>query len=192
MAKIDPTRSWACFEERLASEQNPIAKTLITEVRNHMKAEILGHMEPLMDTLTKEPIYHFWGHLPEMILKGREAVYGFYSDMMTRGGQQFEVVTKNIIADEHSVATEGQVKQLYLGEEVAGFGVTEVGGVALDPKGLYLGTSQLITVWPNAGDNKLLGEDIYFGQSPVQNLELVTRDDIAADFDWNPRYLANL
>ncbi len=193
MVKIDPKRSWACFEDRIAAEQNPVVKGLITEVSNHMQAEITGQIEPLMETLTAHPVYHFWAFLPEAILEGEVAVRGFYTDMMGRGGEQFEVVTENIIADEGRVVTEGQVKQLYLGEDVIPMlqaaGKSDVNGEKVDPKALYLATVQLITGWPNDGNGKLVGEDIYFAQSPVDRLEKITHNDIAPDFEWHKRYL---
>jgi len=190
MAKIDPRRSWVCLEPRIDKEKNAVVKGLITEVRNHMEAEILGRIEPLMATLTETPKYHFWGHLPEMILEGQDAVRGFYTDMMSRGGEQFEVVTRNIIADEGGVITEGQVKQIYLGEDLAAMGLQEVNGEKLDPKGRYLGASQLITVWPNDGNGKLVGEDIYFGTPIGQNMEQITLNDMADGFEWHPRLTA--
>ncbi len=189
MTKIDPRRSWARFETRLAQEENETVRNLIAEVRDHMKAEITGQMEPLMATLTENPVYHFWGHLPEMLLEGQEAVRGFYADMMSRGAQQFEVVTQNIIADTGRVVTEGQVKQLYLGEEMAAMGLAEVNGEALDPSAVYLGTNQLITVWPNDGKGKLVGEDIYFGQPIGQHLERVTAADLADGFEWHEKWV---
>ncbi len=189
MAKIDPRRSWARFEDRLTSEQDEVVRGLIAEVCDHMKAEITGQIEPLMATLTADPVYHFWGHLPEMVLEGQEAVRGFYTDMMSRGAQQFEVVTENIIADRQRVVTEGQVRQLYLGEDLAPMGLDQVGGEPLDPAGVYLGTNQLITVWPNDGNGKLVGEDIYFGQAIGQNLERVSFVDLADGFEWNERWV---
>ncbi len=191
MVKIDPRRSWERFEARLASETDDVVKALIAEVRDHMKAEITGELKPLMATLTENPVYHFWGHLPEMVLEGQEAVRGFYTDMISRGAQQFEVVTENIIADRGRVVTEGQVKQLYAGEDLAAMGVSEVNGEALDPGAVYLGTNQLITVWPNDGKGKLVGEDIYFGQPVGHNLERVSFEDLADGFEWNERWVRN-
>lgn len=189
MIKIDPRRSWARFEDRLDSEQDEVVKGLIAEVRDHMKAEITGQIEPLMATLTDSPVYHFWGHLPEMVLEGQEAVRGFYLDMFSRGAEQFEVVTENIIADRGRVVTEGQVKQLYLGADLAAMGMEQVDGEALEPAAVYLGTNQLITVWPNDGKGKLVGEDIYFGQPIGQNLERVSFVDLADGFEWNEKWV---
>ncbi len=57
---INPHHSWLPLEERAAAEDNPRRKALVTAVRDHMEAEIKGQLDPLMDTLTSEPIYHFW------------------------------------------------------------------------------------------------------------------------------------
>ena len=189
MAKIDPRRSWARFEDRLDSEEDETVKGLISQVRDHMKSEITGQIDSLMATLTDKPVYHFWGHLPEMVLEGKDAVRGFYLDMFSRGGEQFEVVTENIIADRRRVVTEGQVRQLYLGEDLAPMGIEQVGGEALEPAAVYLGTNQLITVWPNDGNGKLVGEDIYFGQPIGLELERVSFVDLADGFEWNEKWV---
>ena len=108
MNKIEPHRSWLALEERAAQETNPRHKQLLTEVRNHMEHEIKGELDPLMATLTAEPIYHFWGNDPS-IIQGYDAVKGFYQAMMATGGQQFEVVVEPLDGPADLVMTaEGQ------------------------------------------------------------------------------------
>ena len=187
MIKIDPTRSWACFDARLSQEQDPVVRQLVAQVREHMRAEICGELDALMATLTAEPVYHFWGYLPENVLSGNAAVLAFYQEMMERGGNQFEVVTHNIVADRGRVVTEGQVRQLYLGSELRAMGLEATTDGPVEDRQLYLGATQLVTVWPNDGDGKLVGEDIYFGQAPLARLEAIGLDELAQDFAWHPR-----
>jgi len=189
MSKIDPRRSWHYLDARIEEETNPIARTLLGQVRDHMEAEITGRIDALMATLSEHPVYHFWGHLPEAVLEGRDAVRGFYTDMFARGGEQFEVITRNVIADEGRVVTEGEVRQLYRGEDLLAVGVAVCNGDAIDPRGLYLGTNQLITAWPNDGHGKLVGEDIYFGQPVGARLERVSPSDLAPEFSWHERFM---
>jgi hypothetical protein len=185
MPKIDPYQSWGPLEARLATETSQRARTLIKEVRDHMEYEIKGQLEPLMSTLTAEPIYHFWGQ--GMVLEGREAVAGFYGGMIAAGGNQFEVVVDNIIADDNRVVTEGQVKQVYTGKELKGMGMTELLDTTINDADLFMTTTQLITVWPGAADDKLLGEDIYFGGDPFANVEKITADDLPDYYRWEDR-----
>jgi hypothetical protein len=177
MPKIDPHRSWLPLESRAAAEPNPQRRSLLLQVRDHMAAEIRGELEPLMATLTAQPIYHFWGTAP-MIIEGADAVRGFYRDMIARGGQQFEVVVERIVVDDGAVITEGQVKQVQRGANLLAMGVRELAGAPVTETDLFLTTAQLVTVWPADPDGKLVGEDIYFGHDPFRHVERITRADL--------------
>lgn len=182
MSLIDPHASWAVLEDAAAAYGTSPAEqaiaALIREVRDHMEAEITGDLDGLMATLTAEPVYHFWGNGDPVRLAGRAAVEGFYRDMMGRLGNQFEVVIDNVIAASTHVVTEGQVKQVYAASAFTDQGIAEVGGVAIADSELWLTNAQLITVWPNDGQGKLVGEDIYFGQSPMTTAVPISRGDL--------------
>ena len=147
MYKINPHNSWLALEARAADEDNPRRKGLLLEVRDHMEAEINGRLEPLMATLTGEPIYHFWGTGPAMVIDGRQAVNDFYAGMFTTGGQQFEVVVDRIVVDDNAVVTEGQVKNVATGAGMIAQGVTEANGEPITEDDLFVTTAQLVTVW---------------------------------------------
>lgn len=179
MTRFDPYASWLPLRERAATTDNPLHRQLLEGVANHMEAEIKAELEPLMATLTAEPVYHFWRVGPEnMVLEGYDAVAGFYSNMFAGGGQQFQVVLDRIIVDDNGVITEGQVRQVYPAAALAAMGVTAVNGAAIDDHELWLSNAQLITVWPAAPDGKLVGEDIYFGEDPMTTLCPIRRDEL--------------
>ena len=80
--KIDPHASWKPLREHAETLASTRQKQLVSEVANHMEAEIKGQLEPLMATLTAEPVYHFWRVSDvNMILNGYEEVSNFYSNM---------------------------------------------------------------------------------------------------------------
>lgn len=52
---------------------------------------------------------------------------------------------------------------------------------SLEPLGdeeLILTSARLVTLWPGDAEGKLVGEDIYFGESPLSGAERITRDDL--------------
>ena len=177
MPAIDPHQSWLALEARAADETNELHRQLLTEVRDHMEFEIKGDLEPLMGTLISEPVYHFWNDNP-FTLEGAAAVRGFYENMISAGGNQFQVVTDRIFVDDGGVITEGQVKQVYRGAAVAAMGVSEIEGSAVADDDLILTTTQLLTVWPAGEGAKLVGEDIYFGHSPFLNARRISKADL--------------
>lgn len=187
MPILNPTDSALPLEARYRSESDPLVRRLIKEVRDHVEYEIAGELEALMGTLTSKPVYHFWSAAAPMVLEGRAAVEGFYRQMIAAGGNQFEIVIRRIVADSASVVTEGQVKQVYTGKELTAMGRTDVHGAPIGNADLYLTTTQLITMWPNAGDDKLLGEDIYFGEAPLSRIEKITRADLPRGYRWEHR-----
>ena len=158
--KIDPHKSWIPLREKADETENLSHKKLLNEVANHMEAEIKGQLDPLMNTLTAEPVYHFWRVSDvNMILNGYDEVSGFYSNMFENGGEQFEVVAKRIIVNDDGVITEGKVKQVYTKDNLKLMGLTSETFPNLDKSDLWLSNTQLITVWPSDPDLKLVGED---------------------------------
>lgn len=175
---IEPHASWLPLEARAESEPSERRRTLLAAVRDHMEYEIKGQLDPLMATLTAEPVYHFRGRMPAAVLEGYEAVRGFYADMFANNGQQFEVVLERIVADDGAVVTEGQVKQVYTGAALKLMGVNEHDGRPVGEEDLFVSNAQLITVWPGDPDGKLVGEDIYFGEDPIATLRRITRAEL--------------
>jgi limonene-1,2-epoxide hydrolase len=190
MPRIDPFESWRPLEARAWSESDARTRTLVQAVRDHMEHEIRGDLAPLMATLTREPVYHFYGGpygAAPMVLSGRAAVEAFYRQMIAAGGNQFEVVVTRIVADSANVVTEGRVKQVHTGKELIAMGRTEIAGVALARDTLVLTSAPLVTVWPGDADGRLVGEDIYFGGDPFASAELITPDDLPSDYRWSHR-----
>jgi hypothetical protein len=180
MPKIEPHASWLPLEARAKTESDPRVRTLLTAVRDHMEHEIRGDLEPLMATLTAEPVYHFWNPAGSFKLEGRAAVAGFYTSMIAAGGNQFEVVVRKIVADRANVVTEGRVKQVQTGAALLAAGHKEVGGVPVRPDELFLTCAQLVTVWPGDAEGKLVGEDITFGEDALATAVRITRADLPA------------
>lgn len=172
---IDPHRSWLALEERAAREPNALHRALITQVRDHMEFEIRGDLDPLMDTLVAEPVYHFWSDNP-FVLEGRAAVRAFYENMIAAGGNQFQVVVDRILVEDGGVITEGQVRQVYRGPQVIAMGVRELDGAPVAEDDLIVTSTQLLTVWPAGEDAKLVGEDIYLAHSPFRNARRINPD----------------
>lgn len=179
---INPHHSWLPLEAAAARAANPRRKALITEVRDHMEHEIKGDLEALMGTLTEQPVYHFWGNGAPSVIEGREAVRAFYSGMFATGGQQFEVVVDKVIASDDHVVTEGQVKQVHRGRALLDMGMSEVNGAPVQAEDLWLGAAQLVTLWPADAAGKLIGEDIYFGASPLADLRKISPEDLPPYF----------
>jgi hypothetical protein len=176
--KVDPTRTWAAVEAAYEAETNPRHKALLKEVRDHMKTEVCGDIEGLMATLTAEPQYHIWGQGPDRGPKGRLAVRAFYEMLIGSGGNLFEFNIEKIVVDDTAVVTEGRLRNTHAGSVLLAAGVTQVNGEPVDAEARYVSNAQLLTVWPADPDGKLIGEDIYFGTNPFDQLEKLAPGDV--------------
>jgi len=168
--RFDPESSWNAVEARIATEPDPVCRGLLEQVRDHLKAEIGGELEPLMDTLVDEPRYHFRLAGPDGGPKSRESVRSFYAGMIASGGNRFQFDIERILVDSNGVVTEGKMRQRIAGDAVLAMGISEVAGVSVDPQETYLSETHLLTVWPAGEGGRLVGEDIFFGSAPTIRL----------------------
>ena len=168
--KVDPTRTWAAVEAAFEAETNPRHKALLRQVRDHMKTEVCGELDLLMETLTAEPQYHIWGQGPDRGPKGRAAVRAFYEGLIASGGNLFEFNVEKIVVDDDTVVTEGRLRNTHPGEQLLAAGVKQVNGQPVEAAARYVSNAQLLTVWPADPEGRLIGEDIYFGTSPFESL----------------------
>ena len=176
---FDPHQSWGPLRDKASTTENPLHRQLLTEVGDHMEAEIQARHDDLMATLTEHPVYHFWRVGPEnMVLDGRDAVAAFYKQMFANNGQHFHVVLDKIMVDDSGVITEGQVRQVYQSKNLQAMGLNEINGQPLTSSELWLSNAQLITVWPHDGAGKLVGEDIYFGEDSLKTLKPFDADHL--------------
>ena len=74
------------------------------------------------------------------------------------------------MVDEDTVVTEGKIHQTIAFEALRASGIDEVGGEPLDDDATYIAETHIVTVWPIAPDGRIIGEDIYFGSPPLENL----------------------
>ena len=167
---FDPERSWRVLEARLEEERDPQRRLLLERVRDHVRTEIQGDFEGLMETLVDEPQYHFFGMGPDAGPKGRAAVEAFYKQMLASGGNRFEFEMYRVVVDASAVITEGQLRQVMPGSALLASQIEAVQGAAVDPDASYLSEMQILTVWPAGPDGRLIGEDIYFGSPPLSKL----------------------
>jgi len=158
--KIDPNKTWRKVEERLKRETNPKIRSNLDVVLRHMKAEAVGDLDGLIETIS--PIgtnYDAYGsddpiHNP----KSLEAVRTFYETFIASGATKLELDVDRLVADEDCVVTEGIMRMAYPGATLLAMG-HEVD----DPEAYYLYESRMAVFWPFGEDGLATGEDSYTG-----------------------------
>lgn len=101
MAIIDPNRTWAPLERRLAITTNERHRTVLGIVIEHMKAEAAPDLDRLMGTLVPEPAYHFWSEGRDGGPKGWSTVRTYYSDFVASRSNVLEYELDRLVVDDH-------------------------------------------------------------------------------------------
>jgi len=175
VAVIDPSRTWAPLEQRLAVTTDERHRAALEVVIEHMKGEAAPDLEQVMGTLSAEPDYHFWMGGQDVGPKTTEGVRTYYTNFMETRTGVLEFAIDRLVVDDDCVVTEGDMKQLYPGAMTAVLGV-EVD----DPDADYLVVYRQLLVWPIGASGKITGEDSYFGG--VRSVTPVAREDLPQQY----------
>ena len=179
--KLDPNKTWALVEKRLASEADPIVRRNLQLVLDHMQAEAKGDIEGVVATLCDTPKYlaHDVPGVEAMNPTGsKDAVRAFYDlTIIQTGAHRLELDCDRVIADREAILTEGIMRMAYPGTTLAAMGI-EVD----DPEALYLYETRMSVVWPvDPVSGKLMGEETYTGTDGFEGIaeRKLTLDEVA-------------
>ena len=159
MVLIDPNRTWAKVEERLATETDPVLRRNLETVLEHMKAESVGDIDGLLATLSDDVHYHAYGTTEELMNpRGKAGVRAFYEAFIASGATRLQLDVDRLVVDRDCVLTEGVMRMAYPGRTLAARGID-----VDDPDAYYLYETRMATLWPFDADGKARGEDTYTG-----------------------------
>lgn len=175
MAVIDPSRTWAPLEERLAATTDERHRANLEVVIDHMKGEAAPDLDQVMGTLSAEPDYHFWMSGQDVGPKTTDGVRGYYTAFMGTRTNVLEFEIDRLVVDDDCVVTEGNMKQLYPGPQTAILGI-EVDDADAD----YLVVYRQVLLWPIDEHGKIVGEDSYF--AGVRSVTKVAADDLPQQY----------
>ncbi len=159
--RIDPNNTWRLVEQRFLAEEDPVVKKNLGLVLEHMQAEARGDIEVVVATLCDNPKYVTYSSLDDEVLNpntDKDAIRAFYHrTIVATGAHQLELDCDRVVADHHSVVTEGNYQQAYPGAVLQAMGV-EID----DPDAHYAYQTRMSIVWPvDAESGMLRGEEVY-------------------------------
>jgi len=152
---------------RLRTETNPKFRRMLEEVRYHNQVEAVGELEPVIERMSPDCVYHLYEAGQETVsIAGKDAVRrDFYENLMKVINPLLEWDAFRVFVDDAGVVTEGRLKAA-----VRGSYLIEQGYEA-DPDGFYLRRAQHLVIWPFDDKLRSTGEIIYYG--PAEDWETV-------------------
>jgi hypothetical protein len=178
MTLIDPNRTWAKVEERLATEPDPVLKRNLETILEHMKAEAAGDIDRLLATLSDDVAYHAYGTTDPLLNPvGKEGVRGFYERFIASGATRLQLDIDRLVVDRDCILTEGLMRMAYPGTTLIAYGIA-----VDDPDAYYLYEARMATLWPFDDNGQARGEDTYLGGDGFDGIagRKLSEHDIAA------------
>jgi len=174
---IDPNRTWAKVEERLATETDPVLRRNLATVLEHMKAEAVGDVDGLLATLSDDVSYHAYGTTePELNPVGKAEVRRFYEDFIASGATKLQLDVDRLVVDRDCILTEGVMRMAYPGATLIARGIP-----VDDADAYYLYETRMAALWPFDEHGLARGEDTYTGGNGFEGIgsRKLSAEDIA-------------
>jgi len=144
-------------------ESDGATRRNIQTVIEHVRAEVAGELEALMDTLVADPVYHIWGASKSVGPRGQQEVRDNYVALIRSGKNRLVYDVTRVVADETCVVTEGHFRFAYPGVVL---GSARVDGDQLLDDHWYLVEYKCVVLWPMDEHARILGEELYAGEAP--------------------------
>ena len=166
--KIDPQRSVAWLDKRIADETNPRHRAIIANYREHLLSEVTGKLDEILATLVDEPVYHSYNAQSLAGAGGPkniDEVKAFYNGMFTTRTNVLERHVDRLIVTDDFLVSEGSIDHAYPGEALLARGrTTDATGAPVEADAYYQTSYRICAVLPYVGDGtdvKMAGEDTY-------------------------------
>jgi hypothetical protein len=154
---IDPNRTWAPLEKRLADETDPVLRRNLEVVIRHQKAEAYGDLDALMATLAAEPVYRLGApDNPRLHPRGTEEVRAYYAAFVASGATQLVHDIDRHADDRNHILTDGVMRMAYPGKLLAAMGIE-----VADTDAYYLYEVRMCIIWVLDDDGQVIGEESY-------------------------------
>lgn len=152
----------APLDEKIASTSNPRHRALLNNFREHLVAEVSGHVDAIMKTQHPEPLYHFYGAgLGDTGPKGGKAVRDFYQNIMAQGYNKLRYDIDRFIIDDHALFHEGDMHIVFPADAVRAMGI-EVSSDASH----YVYSYRQAAIFHYDDEGVCTGEDTYSDGGP--------------------------
>lgn len=163
MPVLDLAKGWRAYAAAQEATDVPRHKAILETMKDHIKWEVLGFPDKVLETVSEGGEYHFYGlgaytHLPDF-----DAIRGFYQGMVDNGTNVLQLDIDHLAVADWGIAAHGTWHQAFPGTDVPP-------GVEVDdPDAKYLVSSRLAWFFPFTDDEvpKLVSEIVYFDPAPT-------------------------
>ncbi len=161
---LDLRKGWTTYDEAFQKEQDPRRKKILGVMKEHIKWEVLGQPDRILESVSPDAVYRFYGLGETTEMHGLDEIRAFYQGLADTGANVLQLDIEHLAVADWGISAHGVWHQPYPGEVLLAEGGLVSGEGIDDPDALYLVSQRMGWFFPfTEGDEPLLlGEIVYF------------------------------
>jgi hypothetical protein len=180
---LDLRKGWETYDEAWRAEPDPRRKAILAVMKDHLKWEVLGQPDRILESVSPDAVYRFYGLGQVVEYRGLDEIRDFYQGLADSGANVLQLDIEHLAVADWGLAAHGIWHQVYPGSALLGpDGLVQDASVD-DADADYLVSQRMSWFFPFTADEQplLLGEIVYFEQQPSAVRKLASHEVVVAD-----------
>ena len=182
---LDLRKGWATYDAAWRAETNPRRKKILAVLKEHIKWEVLGQPDKVLESVCADPVYRFYGLAQETVMRGRDEIRAFYQGLADTGANVLQLDIEHLAVADWGLSAHGIWHQVYPGSSLIGPGGLVQDDSVDDPDASYLVSQRMSWFFPFTDDEEplLISEIVYFEQKPCAVRKLAPGETVFPKLD---------
>lgn len=178
--QLDVRKGWASYRDAWQRETNPRRKAILAVMMEHIKWEVLGQPDRILESVSPDAVYRFYGLGNTTEMHGKVEIRAFYQGLADSGANVLQLDIEHLGVNDWGIAAHGIWHQVYPGSALTGEGGLVRSDDVDDPSARYLVSQRMAWFFPFTDDASpmLLGEIVYFEQAPCGIRKLAVGEEL--------------
>lgn len=166
--QLDLRKGWLAYRNAWMTEQDPRKKAILAVMMDHIKWEVLGQPDRILESVSPDAVYRFYGLGTTTEMIGLSEIRSFYQGLADNGANVLQLDIDHLAVADWGIAAHGVWHQVYPGKSLTSEGNLVRSDAVDDVSAHYLVSQRMAWFFPFTPENPplLLGEIVYFEQSP--------------------------
>ncbi len=166
---LDLRKGWKAYDDAYQKEENPRRKKILGVMKDHIKWEVLGQPDRILESVSPDAVYYFYGLGAPTEMRGFDEIRAFYQGLADSGANVLQLDIEHLAVADWGISAHGVWHQPYPGSVLLEDGGLVDGDGIDDPDSLYLVSQRMGWFFPFTEDEEplLLNEIVYFDKMAV-------------------------
>lgn len=177
---LDVRKGWAAYKAAFDAETRPRCRKILAVMMDHIKWEVLGQPDRILESVSPDAVYRFYGLATVTEMHGKHEIRGFYQGLADTGANVLQLDIEHLAVADWGIAAHGIWHQVYPGASLLAEGGLVRSDAVDDPSAQYLVSQRMAWFFPFTDEDPpmLLGELVYFEQTPSAVRKLNRGEDV--------------